>query len=101
MATEYTLRYLPVAQGDLLDIFDLIAKVSSTRALSFVEKLDKRIGLLEQHPLLGRVPRHPQLREYGYRVLIVESYLAFYIIRGRTIEIHRVVHGARNLDHLV
>jgi len=101
MATEYTLRYLPVAQGDLLDIFDFIAKDSSTRALSFVEKLDKRIGLLEQHPLLGRVPRHPKLREYGYRVLIVESYLAFYIIRGRTIEIHRVVHGARNLDHLV
>ena len=101
MATKYTLRYLPVAQGDLLDIFDFIAKDSSTRALSFVEKLDKRIGLLEQHPLLGRVPRHPKLREYGYRVLIVESYLAFYIIRGRTIEIHRVVHGARNLDHLV
>jgi len=101
MATEYTLRYLPVAQGDLLDIFDFIAKDSSTRALSFVEKLDKRIGLLEQHPLLGRVPRHPKLREYGYRVLIVESYLAFYIIRGRTIEIHRVVHGARNLDHLI
>jgi len=101
MATKYTLRYLPVAQGDLLDIFDFIAKDSSTRALSFVEKLDKRIGLLEQHPLLGRVPRHPKLREYGYRVLIVESYLAFYIIRGRTIEIHRVVHGARNLDHLI
>jgi len=101
MATKYTLRYLPVAQGDLLDIFDFIAKDSSTRALSFVEKLDKRIGLLEQHPLLGRVPRHPKLREYGYRVLIVESYLAFYIIRGQTIEIHRVVHGARNLDHLI
>jgi toxin ParE1/3/4 len=95
------LRYLPVAQADLIEIFDFIAQDSPNRALSFVEKLDRRIGLLEQHPLLGRIPRHPKLREYGYRVLIVESYLVFYIIRGQTVEIHRVVHGSRNLDHLI
>ena len=99
--TKYTLRYLPVAQDDLISIFDYIAQDSPNRALSFIEKLDKRIGLLEQHPLLGRVPRHPKLREYGYRVLIVESYLVFYIIRRKTIEVHRVVHGSRNLDHLI
>lgn len=101
MPTKHTLRYLPVAQSDLLEISDYIAKDSPKRALSFVEKFDKRIGLLEQHPLLGRTPRHPKLREYGYRVLIVESSLAFYIIRGHTIEIHRVVHGSRNLNHLI
>lgn len=101
MPTKYTLRYLPVAQSDLLEILDYIAKDSPKRALTFVERLDRRIGLLEQHPHLGRVPRHPKLREYGYRVLIVESYLAFYVLRGQTVEIHRVVHGSRNLDHLV
>jgi len=101
MRTKYALRYLPVAQDDLISIFDYIAQDSPNRALSFVEKLDKRIGLLEQHPLPGRVPRHPKLREYGYRVLIVESYLVFYIIRRKTIEVHRVVHGSRNLDHLI
>ena len=101
MPTKYTLRYLPVSQDDLGEIFDFIAQDSPNRALSFVEKLDKRIGRLEQHPLLGRIPRHPKLREYGYRVLIVESYLVFYIIRGQSLEIHRVVHGSRNLDHLI
>lgn len=101
MSGRFTLRYLPAAQTDLVEIFDFIAQDSSHRALSFVEKLDNRIGLLEQHPLLGRVPRHPKLREYGYRVLIVESYLVFYTIREKTIEIHRVVHGSRSLDHLI
>jgi addiction module RelE/StbE family toxin len=101
MPDKYTLRYLPVAEADLVEIFDFIAQDSPNRALSYLEKLDKRIGLLEQHPELGRVPRHPKLREYGYRVLIVESYLIFYIIRGQTIGIHRVVHGSRNLDHLI
>ncbi len=100
MPAKYKLRYLPAAQDDLISIFDYIARDSPKRALSFVEKLDKRIGLLEGHPLLGRAPRHPKLREYGYRVLIVESYLVFYVIRGGAIEVHRVVHGSRSLDHL-
>jgi plasmid stabilization system protein ParE len=38
---------------------------------------------------------------YGHRVLVVESYLVFYVIRRRTIEIHRVVHASRDLDALV
>lgn len=101
MPVKFTLRYLPIAQDDLVSIFDFIAQDSPSRALSFIEKLDERIVLLEQHPLLGRIPRHPKLREYGYRVLIVEAYLVFYIVRGQDIEIHRVVHGSRNLDHLI
>ena len=101
MPGKVTLRYLPVAQDDLLSILEFIAKDSPKRAISFIDKLDKSIGRLEHHPRLGRVPRHPKLREYGYRVLVIESYLAFYVIRGRTVEIHRVVHGSRNLGHLI
>jgi toxin ParE1/3/4 len=101
MPGKYKLRYLPVAQADLISIFDYIAKDSPNRALAFIEKLDRRIGSLEQQPLLGRIPRHSQLREYGYRVLIIESYLVFYVIRGKEIEIHRVVQGSRSLDYLI
>ena len=101
MPGKVTLRYLPVAQDDLLSILEFIAKDSPKRAVSFIDRLDERIGQLEHHPLLGRVPRHPKLREYGYRVLVIESYLAFYIVRRQTVEIHRVVHGSRNLDHLI
>ncbi|MDO8550888.1 MAG: type II toxin-antitoxin system RelE/ParE family toxin [Ignavibacteria bacterium] len=101
MPGNFKLRYLPVAQADLISIFDYIAKDSPNRALAFIEKLDKRIGSLEQQPLLGRIPRHQKLREFGYRVLIVESYLVFYIIRNKEIEVHRVVHGSRSLDYLI
>lgn len=100
MPEKAAVRYLPAAQDDLTSILEFIAKDSPSRAVTFIDRLDERIGQLEHHPLLGRVPRHPKLREYGYRVLVIESYLAFYIIRGRIVEIHRVVHGSRNLDHL-
>ena len=101
MAAKSTLRYLPAAQDDLLSIVDFISLDSRERALDFVEKLDDRIALLVENPELGRIPRHIRLREYGYRVLIIEAYLVFYTIRGRAIEIHRVIHGSRNLDHLI
>ena len=101
MPAEYTLRYLPVAQDDLRSILDFIAQFNPSRSTSFIEELNTKIGLLEEQPLLGRTPRNPILRELGYRVLILDAYLVFYVIRGNTIEIHRVVHGSRNLDHLI
>jgi plasmid stabilization system protein ParE len=101
MPNQYVIRYLPIAQDDLVSIYDWISKDSAGRALSFVEKIDKRIGALAQSPYLGRIPRHPRLKEYGYRVLILDSYLVFYKIRNLTIEIHRVIHASRNLDHLI
>src|SRR5437016_6960897 len=98
MPRKFFLRYLPVAQKDLTSIFDFISQDSPRRALDFLDKLDISITRLERHPFLGRIPRHPRLRDYGYRVLIIESYLVFYIIPNHEIEIHRIVHGSRNLD---
>jgi toxin ParE1/3/4 len=101
MPGNYTIRYLPVAEDDLLAIYDWIAGDSPARAAAFTEKLDKRIGALSVNPHLGRVPKHEKLARYGYRVLVIDSCLAFYVTRGRTIEIHRVVHGSRHLDDIV
>ena len=103
MANKCTLRYLPVAVDDLISIFDWIADDSPSNAAAFIDKLDQRIGNLETHPLLGRIPRDDKLQSSGYRVLVIESYLVFYIVRGKTpsVEIHRVVHGSRNLDDIL
>ncbi len=101
MANKYILRYLPVAVDDLISIFDWIANDSPANAAAFVEKLDQRIGNLTTHPFIGHVPCDEKLKNSGYRILVIESHLVFYIIRGKTIEIHRVVHGSRNLDDII
>ena len=101
MPDNFVIRYLPVAEDDLLSIYDWIAADSPARAVAFTEKLDKRINLLASNPRLGRVPKHEKPTRYGYRVLVIESHLAFYVIHGRTIEIHRVIHGSRHLDDIV
>jgi len=101
MANKYILRYLPVAVDDLISIFDWIASDSPASAATFIEKLDHRIGSLKMHPFLGRIPLNDELKNAGYRVLVIESYLVFYIVRAKTVEIHRVVHGSRNIDDIL
>ena len=101
MANKVTLRYLPVAVDDLVSIFDWIANGSPPNASVFVENLDHHIGNLKTHPLIGHVPRDEKLKSSGYRILVIESYLVFYMIRGKTVEIHCVVHGSRNLDDIL
>jgi plasmid stabilization system protein ParE len=63
MASKYTIRYLPVAVDDLISIFDWIAQDSPARAGGFVDVLDKRIGNLAAHPLIGRVPQRRKTAE--------------------------------------
>jgi len=101
MGNKVTIRYLPVAVDDLVSIFDWIANGSPANAVAFVEKLDQRIGNLKAHPFIGRMPRDDKLKNSGYRILVIESYLVFYMIRGKTVEIHRVLHGSRNLDDII
>ncbi|MBI3379009.1 MAG: type II toxin-antitoxin system RelE/ParE family toxin [Nitrospirae bacterium] len=55
----------------------------------------------KNHPLFGRIPRDEKLKDFGYRVIIIESYLVFYIVRDKTVEIHQVIHGSRNLSDII
>ena len=101
MESKYTLRYLPIAVDDLIAIFDWIANDSPAHADAFIRKLDQQVLSLKKHPFLGRIPRDEKLKDFGYRVLIIETYLVFYIVRNKTVEIHRVIHGSRNLDNII
>ena len=44
MRGNLPIRYLPVAQEDLLGVLEFIAQDSPSRAKKFTEALDKRIG---------------------------------------------------------
>ncbi|MBI1819486.1 MAG: type II toxin-antitoxin system RelE/ParE family toxin [Nitrospirae bacterium] len=101
MPRNYTVRYLPIAVDDLISIHDWISVDSPVRATDFVEKLDRLIQNLRRHPLPGKEPRLEKLRCLGYRVLILESCLIFYVVHGRAVTIHRVLHGSRHLEDIL
>jgi len=66
------------------------------RLMRLPQNLKKNLQLLADNPHLGRVPKEEELARLHYRYLVVEDYLIFYAIEGRTLYIHRILHGARD-----
>ncbi len=101
MSAQLKIRYLKTAETDLEEIFDYIAKDNPTAAISLLEKFDESIAQLAFNPGLGVVPKDNRLKKLGYRILIVGKYLVFYVVKPRTVQIRRVIHGARQFSFLL
>jgi len=98
---RYRIEYLPVAENDLLDIVDYIARDRPTAARAFVDRLDRAVARLAVFPRSGRQPDDQRLRAAGYRIVVVDDYLVFYVVRSSAVQIRRVIHGARRYDFLL
>ncbi|MGB3457958.1 MAG: type II toxin-antitoxin system RelE/ParE family toxin [Halobacteriota archaeon] len=101
MSKKYKIEYLPIAQEDLIDIFEYIKDDNPDAAANFIERIDKAVSKLESFPLLGTIPKDERLQMFGYRMLVIGNYLAFYVIRGNIIEIRRIIHGSRKYSFLL
>jgi len=98
---KYKLLIFPSAQQDLQDIVDYVNKLSPDAALKLYDEIVDGIGSLEQMPLRCPSLRSPVLRAKGYRVLVVQNYLVFYIVNGTTVEISRILYGRRKYEFLL
>lgn len=98
---KYQTRLLKIAEEDFTEIIKFIAEDNPTAAESIASKIEKNLELLSDNPYLGRAPRDEEIRNLGYRYIIVENYIIFYTIEKRTILIHRILHGARNYKSLL
>ena len=90
-------RLTPGAEADLEGIGDRIAERSPTRAVSYVRELRTRCLHIGEFPHAG--PPRPRWGE-GIRIAVYGKYLIVYRVREEVVQIHRVVHGSRDLDAL-
>jgi len=93
---KYQVRLLSIAEEDFAEIISFIAADNPTAAIAFADKIEKDLELLSENPKIGRVPREEELKNLGYRYLIVQNYLIFYTIERKTVLVYRILHGARN-----
>lgn len=82
-----------LAENDLLDIWLYIAQDNITAADRMVERLEQRCQTLGVSPMLGS--KRDDL-VMGMRYLIEGNYAIFYRVHQNTVEILRVLHGARD-----
>ena len=101
MINPFKIRYLSTAENDLDDILTYILKDKPSAADSLLENFDSSISQLAFNPELGVVPKAERLKKLGYRILVVRKYLVFYVVKGKTVQIRRVIHGARQYGFLL
>ncbi len=97
---KYEIHYLPLAEEDLGSIIDYVLADDPLNALLLIEKFNESISKLSDFPYIGSIPRDEQIARMNYRVLVVESYLVFYVFVNDTIEIRRIINGRRKYDFL-
>jgi plasmid stabilization system protein ParE len=100
---EYVIKYLPIAEKDLIEIVDYISetlKVPRT-ALNFVNEVEKKILNLKTRPYSHRIYRPSKPIDTEYRILNVKNYLIFYVVLDDIIEIHRVIYNKRDLTKII
>ncbi len=94
------INYLPIAEEDLHSIIDYIMNDDPENAINLLQKFDESIEKLSEFPYLGSIPRDDYLAQMNYRILLVESYLVFYVFINDTIEIRRIINGKRKYNYL-
>ena len=92
-----TVRKLPQAQEDLLDIWCHIGCDNPSQADRYLDRLEQKLKLLATTPGMGRPVDD---LAPGLRLFPVDDYLLFYRQTGEGIDIVCVLHGARDIEFL-
>jgi len=100
-ASKYNLRLLRAAEEDLSEILNYIAAENLSAAVTLTDKIENDLTILSENPFMGRVPRDEEIKNLGYRYLIVQNYIIFFTIEDNTIFVHRILHQARDYKTLL
>jgi toxin ParE1/3/4 len=101
---KYRLHVRPAAQADIDELALFIARDSLEQALRFYDALADTFKAIvhhpTRHPLYGfSDPALSEVRKRG--VERFSNYLVFYRVIAETVEVVRVLHGARDLPRLM
>lgn len=98
---KYQVRLLRIAEEDFTEIVSYIGNDNINAANELANMFEVNFELLSDNPYLGRIPRDEDIKNMGYRYLIIQNYLVFYSIEEKSILIHRIIHGARNYKDIL
>lgn len=90
-------KLTPAARDDLQAIWSFIANDNPTAADRFLRRLSAR---MEKIPLAPHMGERQDRYRAGLRSIVEGAYVIFYLPTDDAIEIHRVLHGARDIPRL-
>ena len=103
--SNYTLKFTPKAEEDLDEIYDYMATklFAETAAESLMDKIENAFMRLEEYPFSCSFVFDGPLKSRGYRKLIVDNYIAFYLVNKseKQVIIMRVLYGASDYKNVL
>jgi plasmid stabilization system protein ParE len=90
---------MDLARQDYSEITEYLSSFYPSTPVHFLDALEKSITVLEEHPYAYEKYEHND----SYRRIVVMEYLVFYKVKdeSNTVEIHRILHGSRNIKHFL
>ncbi|MHB8125689.1 MAG: type II toxin-antitoxin system RelE/ParE family toxin [Desulfitobacteriaceae bacterium] len=98
---KYKIRIYSYAKMDLKDIVSYLNTLSSQAELKYYDLIVEKIGSLAEMPERCPFVRDVALKAKGYRYLIAENYLVFFVIKADTVQIRRIIYDKRNYEWLL
>ena len=85
----------PLAELDILEIWDYIAEDSVTEADLWIDKLDEKLRLWATQPMMGR--SREELAS-GLRSFAFGRYVVFFLPISDGLDVVRVLHASRDIN---
>ncbi len=101
----YEVTYLPIAKQDITEILLYISDQlkAPQAAMDLLDAFDHSISLLQEFPYAHKIYRLVKRLEEEYRLLPVNNYAVFYVIREqeKLVEIHSVQYAKMDLTRII
>ena len=98
---DYKVKIYPTAQNDLLDIIEAVGAQSSDADVLSISAITEKLAALTTSPESHPLARDTLLRKRGYRTLQVDNYIAFFVIKGKSVELRRILCARRQYARLL
>lgn len=102
---DYSLKITKQAYNDLDNIYSYIVSEFDDKisAQDLLDKIEEKILRLTKFPLMGSVVSDPVLKNKGYRKLVINKYIAFYLINEdkKDVVIMRFLSGRQKYQDFI
>ncbi len=102
---RYSLKLTPKASEDLDKIYRYISEelYSKEAAINLLERIETSIMNLKEFPFACNYVADEFLKNKGYRKLIIDNYIAFYLVNEeeKLVIVMRVLYGRQKYQDLL
>ncbi len=100
-SNKYAVLIYPAAERDFREVKEYFTEVLKIKPNPLFQKVNDSIAVLEENPYLYPLVKDSFLGAMGYRMVPVDNYLLFYVVKEKTVQLHRFLYGKRDYLHIL